>query len=419
MQKTKKIAQKNPLMTRTICAALLAGLLNACSSGSGDSKTGGNDDNTDGVVQASGKLLDTTPINVPSGLPAASSALIFDYDMDAVTGGKTTARAQLFEPVGQVPNNGYPLVVWAHGTTGIANSCTPSLSFEEFSNATAINSLLAAGYAVLAPDYEGFGTPTIHPFYVRSSHANAVLAAIPAVHEIENTELSAEWALVGHSQGGHVALATARAEQAPEFPLQAVVALAPGTDLQPMSERAFEAVDLALAQGQLLNAGERVLFQNVVGAYIAQAIALVEPSFDPTVLFGDDVASLLDRALNEESCGDFALAINEALSKHVITGGTLANFGGLKRDWFTNPTVANLLQQEELGDETQSAPLLVVHGDADRQIPITASEAFVDRQRSLGTNVTFRAVSGARHGDVARAEFGITLDWLTQQFPVQ
>jgi len=152
------------------------------------------------VAVTASTLLDSSSINVPANLPAAGSAVLFDYTMEAVAGGTTTARAQLFEPAVAPPEGGYPLVVWARGTTGIANSCAPSLSFEDFSNEVPINALLASGYAVLAPDYEGFGTPAVHPYLLRASHANSVLAAIPAAHEIEGSQLTEEWALVGHSR---------------------------------------------------------------------------------------------------------------------------------------------------------------------------------------------------------------------------
>ena len=368
------------------------------------------------VAVTASTLLDSSTISVPGNLPAAGNAVLFDYTMEAVTGGTTTARAQLFEPAVAPPEGGYPLVVWARGTTGIANSCAPSLSFEDFSNEVPINALLASGYAVLAPDYEGFGTPAVHPYLLRASHANSVLAAIPAAHEIEGSQLSEEWALVGHSQGGHVVLATARAEQNPDFPLPAAVALAPATDLQALSDRAFEEVDQALAEGDFNGAAERVFFLNVNGALVAQSFSSVNSELVPQNLFGDTVAELIDIALDEEFCGTFFDAVNDALVEHVTGGGTLDSFAGLRRDWHTEPALMDQLIQESFNDEVQAAPLLVVQGDADRQIPVAATTAFVDTQTSVGTDVTFLLIPGGRHFDVAGDDFGLALDWLVQRF---
>ncbi len=46
-------------------------------------------------------------------------------------------------------------MVWAHGTTGVADACAPSKSALTDSTKDLISKLLAAGYVVVAPDYEG------------------------------------------------------------------------------------------------------------------------------------------------------------------------------------------------------------------------------------------------------------------------
>ena len=356
---------------------------------------------------------------MPATLEAAAGAHRLDYAMDAVGGGTTVARAELFVPAGPVPDGGFPLVVWAHGTTGIAEACTPSASFEDFGNDVAVDALLGAGYAALLPDYEGFGQPSIHPYYVRSSHANSVLDAVPAAHAIDGVELAPDWAVVGHSQGGHVALSAARATPDPAYPLRAVAALAPGTDLAAVSDRAFEAIDRDLAEGNPQSAAERTFYLNVYGAFVAHAARLTEPAFEPASLFGDAVAPLIDGALDEDACGDYSVAVADALSAHLAGGGTLAGFGGLRRDWYAEPLLADRLERERFGDEAQSMPLLVVQGDADRQVPVAATTDFVDAQLALGTDVTYELVAGGRHGDVARAEFGRTIDWLATRFPAR
>ena len=385
--------------------------LQACSSSDAQQK------NTNGVTsQSSGVLLESNVINIPNALSKASQVTQFDYTMNAVTGEITTARAQLFEPIGKAPDQGYPLVVWAHGTTGISNACAPSLSFQNFGNPIAINGLLELGYAVLAPDYEGFGTPTIHPYYLRSSHADAVLASIPAAHQVNKTKLSNEWAVIGHSQGGHVALAAARAEHDPSFPLKAVIALAPGTDLKPLSDKAFAAIDKAINEGNLNSAAEQTFYLNVYGVYVAHAIKLVIPSLELNALFGAEVADIVDQATDESTCGDYARSVQKLLAGHLRGGGSLENFGGLRRDWHTLPALTEFLKNEEFGDEAQVAPLLIIQGDADHQIPVAATTEFVNKQRELGTDVTYEIIKGARHRDVALDEFSVALDWLTTHF---
>ncbi len=396
---------------------ILVALVLASSIGCSSSDSSSDPIQNEQTGNTSGLLSNSNEIAVPSSLPAASRAMTFDYTMTGVTGEQTIARAQLFEPMSQAPADGHALVVWAHGTTGISNACQPSLSFNGFGNATAINALLAAGYAVLAPDYEGFGTDQIHPYYVRSSHANAITSSVPAVHQLEGSNFSDDWAVVGHSQGGHVALATARASAQPAYPLQAVVALAPGTDLMPFSDRAFDAIDQAIAEGNTNNALERLFYMNVYGAFVAHAFKEVEPTFDPASIFGSNIAPLIDEAVTEGACGNYARAVEQSISLHFAAGGTFSDFGGLIRNWYDDPVLAARLEAEAFGDEAQSAPLLIVQGDADRQVPVAATSAFVDQQRSVGTDVTYQELPGARHGDVARAEFGRVMTWLDEKFP--
>jgi len=404
----------------SITAIVLLTSLQACSSGSDTaSNAAGDPVNNAPSINTPSLVVNTAQTTIPASLLSASRATNFDYTMTGITGEPTTASAQLFEPGTQAPTNGYPLVVWAHGTTGIANACTPSASFDNFGNATAVNTLLSSGYAVLAPDYEGFGTDRIHPYYQRSSHANAIVEAVSAVHELDDANLSTDWAIVGHSQGGHVALSTARATALPEFPLQAVVALAPGTDLMPFSERAFEAIDADIATGNTLVAVERLFYLNIYSAFVAHAVTEVAPEFNPENIFGEDIAPLIDLAVTETVCGQYANSVEQALNEHFLNGGSFDDFQGLRQDWFTEPAIASRLEAEELGDEPQSAPLLIVQGDADRQVPVAATSAFVDRQRALGTDVTYEIVAGGRHGTVAREEFDRVITWLSSQFPPQ
>ena len=71
------------------------------------------------------------------------------------------------------------------------------------------NTLLAAGYVIVAPDYEGLGTSGVHPYLNLSSAANSAIAAVKAVKEHYGTQLNGAWMSIGQSQGGHASLGTA------------------------------------------------------------------------------------------------------------------------------------------------------------------------------------------------------------------
>ncbi|NLZ85884.1 MAG: alpha/beta hydrolase, partial [Gammaproteobacteria bacterium] len=48
---------------------------------------------------------------------------IFTYRMEGVQGREIRATTLVFIPKGTPPVGGWPIVVWAHGTTGAADKC--------------------------------------------------------------------------------------------------------------------------------------------------------------------------------------------------------------------------------------------------------------------------------------------------------
>ena len=79
---------------------------------------------------------------------------ILTYKMLGVTGQVTNATAIVFIPTKQAPVSGYKTVVWAHGTTGVADICAPSSQGLAVNAIPLINRLLDEGYVIIAPNYE-------------------------------------------------------------------------------------------------------------------------------------------------------------------------------------------------------------------------------------------------------------------------
>ncbi len=96
-----------------------------------------------------------------------------------------------------------------HGTVGVGDGCAPSKNAINPRFKILAESLLAAGYVIVAPDYEGLGTPGVHPYLNLSSEAKSALAAVKAVKEHYGAQLKGDWMSIGQSQGGHASLGTA------------------------------------------------------------------------------------------------------------------------------------------------------------------------------------------------------------------
>lgn len=129
------------------------------------------------------------------------------------------------------PAGGYPVVAWAHPTTGIARRCAPSLDSDVLNTIPELRLMVARGFAVAATDYAGLGTSGPHPYLVGLSAGRTVLDSVRAARAL--TKASETFAVWGHSQGGHAALWSGELapSYAPDLKLVGVAAAAPAIEL--------------------------------------------------------------------------------------------------------------------------------------------------------------------------------------------
>ena len=152
--------------------------------------------------------------------------------------GKPIAISALYLEPTKPPEVGtrFPLIAMAHGTTGFARSCgmsqgpfTPDSTGYEY-NDFLMTPMINAGYAVVATDYEGMGAPGKTPYLMRKQ-AYDVLDSIRAAIAFRSGVVDAQQVgIVGHSEGGYVALTTADQAKtyAPELAIRGSIAIAPG-----------------------------------------------------------------------------------------------------------------------------------------------------------------------------------------------
>ena len=149
---------------------------------------------TPGTVQSS--VSATLP---PELAPLATGKRI-TYYTTSVSGSAITATGLIMTPkTGRVNRT----VVWAHGTTGLADQCSPSLNYNVFwpEARAAVAALLGKGFTVAAPDYPGLGTPQSHPYLIGASEGRSIIDSVRAARNLDSS-LSTQYAVDGHSQGG-------------------------------------------------------------------------------------------------------------------------------------------------------------------------------------------------------------------------
>ena len=172
------------------------------------------------------------------------------------TGQPTVVSGSVFTPKGPAPAGGWPVIAFGHGTTGIDEPCAPSLSENLLGFSSIVVGYANLGYAVALPDYEGLGSPGVHPY---TDARTAGLNMIDAVRALRHTfpDVSNRWAAVGGSQGGGAAWAADEqaASYAPELDLVGAVAYVPAADVAGI-------VDEAVAN--TMTADQALAFQSIV-----------------------------------------------------------------------------------------------------------------------------------------------------------
>lgn len=143
--------------------------------------------------------------------PGTANAERVTYWTTGANGEPALSTGAVFTPEGQAPEGGWPVVSWAHGTVGLGDDCAPSVvgpgaRERDFAY---LGTWLSQGYAIVASDYAGLGTPGTMPYLDGKAEAHSVVDMVKAGREVDPS-LSNTWVTIGQSQGGGAAITTAR-----------------------------------------------------------------------------------------------------------------------------------------------------------------------------------------------------------------
>ncbi len=161
------------------------------------------------------------------------------YRSNSVAGKAIAVSGTLHLPRGKAPRGGWPVLAWGHGTRGLADACTPSKGYGTFAAEDQLLARwLARGYVVARTDYEGLGTPGVHPFLVGRSEGRGILDSVRAARKLFPRKVSRRIVIAGESQGGQAALWAAADAKAwtPELRVLGTLAFAPVSQLRQQGE---------------------------------------------------------------------------------------------------------------------------------------------------------------------------------------
>jgi dienelactone hydrolase len=321
------------------------------------------------------------------------------YSSRTPQGAKDAISGSVSVPKGKPPKGGWPVITWAHGTTGVADICAPSRDTQGSTANTGetyinddLNAWLRAGYAVLRTDYEGLGTPGKHPYLVGTSAGRSVLDIVQAARQLD-PRISKRYLISGHSQGGHAALFAAglAGSWQPKLKLRGTVAFAPASHI--------------LDQASLLP-------------------ALTTPS---------SLTALATLIVNGASTQSSAINVNQILSDQVLQFypllqsqclgrlGQADELGGippsqLERSGADLSALNPVLAAMNPAVRT-AAPILIPQGESDTTVFPFLTKRLTDELTALGDQVTYKTYPGVSHVGVVTAGEPDALAFFQQMLP--
>ena len=132
-------------------------------------------------------------------------------------GKRALSTGTLFLPKGRAPRGGWPVLSWAHGTSGLGDRCAPSVVGPALPRRDRpyLANWMREGYAIVASDYAGLGTPGLTAYLNGRSEAHNIVDIVKAGRAYARrlsprSRLARKWVVVGQSQGAGAAIYTAR-----------------------------------------------------------------------------------------------------------------------------------------------------------------------------------------------------------------
>ena len=335
-----------------------------------------------------GDLLEKQPFGGYELPPGATAMRILYHSLDA-EGRAVATSAFVLVPAGPAPAGGWPVVAWAHGTSGVGRRCAPSLMKDYYYAELGLNDFLKAGFAIVGTDYHGLGTPGLHQYVSKTAQVNDVIYSIPAARAAVPA-LGRRWIADGHSQGGLAAWGVAERESGLSDPDYLGAVSVAG---------ASHPEELLLHLGDTPGVGFYL-------AFMAYGIHARFPSFAVT-----DMLTPLAMQRYAAAAGDGCWYHGYALYADLTSASML------KPGWNRNPWARRFFDENEVGGSPVAGPLLVIAGEADATVPIAGVRQAVARACKVGSpRLSFRSYPGFDHDPTMAGTVADQVAWIAARF---
>lgn len=338
------------------------------------------------------------------GLPSAERNLLVTYGSQGASGERVTTSGTIAIPPGPPPEEGWPVVSWAHGTTGVSDLCAPSADrpggpahdYLAMADET-LDDWVDRGYVVVRADYEGLGTPGGHPYLNGTSAAGTVSDLVTAAQRVD-AGVGEEWIALGHSQGGHAVLYTAdaRSDVGPSgSPPLGVISVAPGGVDVSQLVTYFEHADPD---------DERVVEALPFLPIMLLGAAAADPEIVPEELVSEDVEPVLEAA--RTGCMADVQEATQEISLDTVF-----------REDVRTEDLEEYLRGQEPDTVELEVPTLFIQGTEDVLVPAEDTERLAQvLSDKAASDVEYRAYEGEDHRGVLASSFDDVVDFADRLF---
>jgi alpha-beta hydrolase superfamily lysophospholipase len=327
-----------------------------------------------------GALIRATPIAAVPVLPDSRAWAVLYHSRD-FDGRDVAVSGVVVVPPGAAPPGGRPVVVWGHGSVGLADRCAPSHGGVMGTFGPWLGGLLQQDLVVAATDYQGLGTPGLARSAIGLSAGHAVLDVARAARGLDGAGAGGRVVLSGHSEGGNAVLWAAELARsyAPELQVLGVAATAPGAELT-------TTLKLSRFRPAAVTSGAMLIVVAWSDAYRVSPDVL-------TPAGRKAVDRVRTRCLDE-------------LAKEPAT--PVVRLG----DLLTTPPWPALLARNSPGHAATPAPILIAQGTDDETVVPAATGALVERLCHAGDTVELRTYQYTGHFDIPKVAASDVAAWI-------
>ncbi|MGA8893171.1 MAG: lipase family protein [Anaeromyxobacteraceae bacterium] len=334
--------------------------------------------------------------------------LYLSTDLD---GSPLAVSGLVVAPTGKAPAGGRPVVTWAHGTTGIARSCGPSMvpdpakdgsMYFSIGSVDPINTgvpnltkMIEAGWVVAATDYAGLGGPGIHRYLVGPAAARNVLDAAVAAGQVAGAGAGRKTVIFGWSQGGQAAVWAAQMADYVKGRAEVLGAVA----LAPVNSAAQLRIEKEMAA-----AGKSV--GTVVGVETVMALYASAQTF-PELKIDDVLTPFGVEFITSAGLRQCSQHLGQTLDYQALSHGPAVRNDPRDVEAWGKRTL-----EMAIGQAAAPVPVAVFQGDDDTTVFPAATEVYVKDACAKGSTVSYAHFPRTDHLGIPERSREAVMTWI-------